>query len=366
MVAGLIVWNLTQPAGQGRLLYPAIAAISALGLLGLTWWLPERAQRGVVSLVGVGLFAFALVAPFLYIGPAYARPPLLTQAGRPGDIQPVDYSYDGKVRLIGYTLPTTTIRPTETLPLTLYWEIIAPTELDYSVFIHLLGRERRVVGQIDSYPGGGAGPTTLLSPGDIVVDHYQVPTPAQAEWEHAPTRLLIAAGIYDYNEPGRPGKPVLNAAGEPVEPIIATVKLVPWQWPTPSQVETPVNFFDKVTLLDHRLAADQHTLTLTWQVQQPLDTDYTVFIQAWDTTTDTYLTGFDGQPVQGDYPTSLWASGEVIIDTHPLDLAGLLPGEYRLLAGLYNPITEERLPAFGPAGPLPDYAVDLGTLRISH
>jgi hypothetical protein len=366
MVAGLIVWNSTQPAGQGRLLYPAIAAISALGVLGLTWWLPMRAQHLVVGLVGVGLFAFALATPFLYITPVYARPPLLTQAELPGDVQPVDFSYDGKVRLIGYTLPTKTIRPTETLPLTLYWEILAPTGLDYSVFIHLLGRKRRVVGQIDSYPGNGAWPATLLNPGDIVADHYQAPTPAQAEWEHAPTRLLIAAGIYDYNEPGRPGKPVLNAAGEPVEPIIATAKLVPWQWPAPPPVQKPVNFFDKVTLLDHRIAADQQVLTLTWQVQQPLDTDYTVFIQAWDSTTGAYMAGFDGQPIQGDYPTSLWASGEVIIDTHPLDPTGLSPGEYRLLAGLYNPITEERLPAFGPAGPLPDYAVDVGTLRISH
>lgn len=367
MVAGFIVWNLTQPAGQGRLLYPAIAAISALGMHGLTWWLPsERIRNGVAGTMAVGLFLFAAITPFVYIAPAYAKPPILTQTDIPEGIQPVNFTYDNAVELIGYQLHTPTVRPAETVDLTLYWQILKPTDLDYSIFVHLLGRERQVVGQIDTYPGGGQWPTTLLKPGDIVADTYHIPVTPDAEYHHAPTRLQIAAGIYDFFEPGRPGRPAVNAAGEPIEPIIAAAKLVPWQWPDPPQQTAPVEFIDKARLLSYHLAEDQQELTLNWQVESDFETDYTVFIQAWNAATGDYATGFDGPPVQGNYPTSLWSPGEVIVDAHSLDPSVLSPGTYDLIAGLYNPATGERLPALGPDGPLPDYAVHVGQLRVTE
>jgi hypothetical protein len=368
MWAGFIVWNLTILALQGRLLYPAIAAISSLLILGLTWWLPQSAQKVVTAGCAIGLFVFALVAPFQYIIPAYAKPPILTQADLPIDLQPVNFTYDGKMKLLGYQLPTDTVRPAQTLPLTLYWQILEPTELNYSIFIHLLGRQRQVVGQVDTYPGGGHWPTTLLPSGSILADHYEVPVKPEAEFNQTPTRLLLAAGIYDYNEPGRPGKPAQNATGEPVEPIIAAAKLIPWQWPTPPRFDAPVTFGDKVTLLSHAIAPDQKAVTLNWQVNALLDSDYTVFLQLWQkdpSGKSQYLTGFDGPPVQGDYPTSWWVPGEIIVDTHPIDLSTLPPGEYDLLAGLYNPANDERLSAFANGQPLPDYAVNLGPIKVA-
>ncbi len=364
MMAGFILWNLTQPAGQGRLLYPAIAAISALGMLGLTWWLPPLGQKLVVTLCTLGLLAFASLSPLLYIAPAYARPPRLNQADLPPELQPVHFSYAGKMELIGYKLPAGTIRPAEELPLTLYWQLLEPVETDYSIFIHLLGRQRQVIGQRDTYPGGGKWPTSLLAPGDILADHYRIRVSPQAEFQHAPTQLLIAAGLYDLHEPGRPGLPATNAEGQAVEPIIARAKLAPWQWPDPPRLANPINFFDKVTLLSYQIAPDRQSITLNWEAHQPLETAYTVFIQAWRADTNRYAAGFDGPPVGGDYPTTLWGPGEIIVDTHPLDPASLAPGEYRLLVGLYDPASGERLPAFGPDGPLPEYAVNVGTLAV--
>ena len=366
MLAGFIVWNLTQPAGQGRLFYPAIAAISALGMLGLTWWLPSLGQKIIAVLVMIGLFLFALISPFLYIAPAYAKPPILTQADLPAGLQPVNYTYDDAIQLIGYRLHTETVRPAQTLPITLYWKLLKPVELNYSIFIHLLGRDRQVIGQLDTYPGGGRRPTSLLSPGDIVADTYEVPIAPETEFTHAPTRLRVLAGIYDYFEPGRPGRPVVSAAGKSVEPVVAAVKLVPWQWPEISPSNAPVNFFDKATLLSHHLADDRQSITFNWQADSHFEADYTVFIQAWNIETGQYVTGFDGPPVQGDYPTSLWEPGEIIVDRHQLDLTSLPPGVYNILAGLYNPATGERLPAFDPTGPLPDYAVLTGQITISE
>jgi hypothetical protein len=196
-----------------------------------------------------------------------------------------------------------------------------------------------------------------------VADSYAVPITPDAELS-APAQIQIAAGIYDYHEAGRPGRPAVNAAGAPVEPIIGSAKLIPWQWPAPLDTPPPVNFFDKTTLTGFQLADDGQSVTLSWLVTGPFEADYTVFLQAWRADTGEYAAGFDGPPVQGDYPTRLWSPGEVVIDTHPIDRSLLPPGRYFLLAGLYHPLTGERLPAFGPDGPLPDYAVKLGEIDV--
>jgi len=359
MVGGFLAWNLTQPAMQGRLFYPAIAAISALGVLGVTWWLPAYGQTVIVIVSSMSLFLLALLSPFLYIVPHYAKSTPLLKTTLPAKMHRLDFTYDNTILLIGYQLPTDTFRATETIPLTLYWQLLKPAKLDYSIFIHLLGRQREVIGQLDTYPDSGRWPTTLLSPGDILADHYEIPIRPQAEFT-APSQLLISTGIYDYHEAGRPGRMAVNAEGQPVEPIIAhstnsgqaRLKLIPWQWPRPTPMTTPVNFSDKVTLLNYERS--RQAITLTWQVSQSLEADYTVFIQAWQQ--DKQIAGFDSPPMQGDYPTSLWTKGEIIVDVHPINLPN---DKYNILMGLYRRDTGERLPAFQNKQPLKNYAFNL-------
>jgi hypothetical protein len=224
---------------------------------------------------------------------------------------------------------------------------------DYSVFVHLLGRNRSVVGQVNTYPGLGAWPTSRLGRGDVVADTYLVPVDPGAE---VPTLLRVHVGLYRYDEPGRPGLPTFNARGDPIEPWVATVKLTPW---TPPQI-TPssplqIRFGESIFLDGYDLGED---LTLYWQAAGRPSADYTVFIQLWDE--DEQVAGFDGPPVGGDYPTSWWDAGEVIVDRHSLDLSGLPSGDYRLLIGLYRLETGERLAASGPDGnPQPDFAVEI-------
>jgi len=357
-LASLIRWTWQTYASQGRLMFVAIAGISALLAAGLGTLVPARWRSGMAGVVGGGLLLLAVVSPFRYIAPAYARPPLLTEADLPTDVPRVDWDIAGQMRLLGYRLEQTTVHPAETLPVTVYWQALAPMTDDYSVFVHLLGRGRAVVGQVNTYPGLGAWPTTFLKPGDVVADTYRVPVAPDAE---APSLLRVEVGLYRYDEPGRPGLPMVNARGERVEPRLTTVKLTPWDWP---QVE-PVNplavqFGQAISLLGYDLT---DRLTLYWRTSGRPSADYTVFIQVWDA--DRQVAGYDGPPVGGDYPTSWWEAGEVIVDEHPLDLSGLSPGRYRLLVGLYRLDTGERLPAFGPDGaPLPDYALELTELWI--
>ena len=50
------------------------------------------------------------------------------------------------------------VRPGETVPVTVYWQLTEPTDRDLAVFVHLLGRGGEPVGQVNSYPGLGAYP----------------------------------------------------------------------------------------------------------------------------------------------------------------------------------------------------------------
>jgi hypothetical protein len=53
----------------------------------------------------------------------------------------------------------------------------------------------------------------------------------------------------------------------------------------------------------------------------------------------------DSPPNGGYTPTSIWLPGKEVVDRHGLVLpSDLPPGDYRLIAGLYNPTTGERLP----------------------
>jgi len=97
-------------------------------------------------------------------------------------------------------------------------------------------------------------------------------------------------------------------------------------------------------LEDQVWAGKKLDFTLYWRVEQPFPADYTVF---------SHLLGPDGQlwgqgdeqPIDGDYPTSAWAPGEVITDEHELPVGrDVPPGQYPLYVGMYLLETGARLP----------------------
>ncbi len=88
----------------------------------------------------------------------------------------------------------------------------------------------------------------------------------------------------------------------------------------------------------------QYALTLFWRADVVQRVDYTVFVHLRDATGAT-IAQQDGQPLDGDYPTSRWRPGEVVIDPHVVMLPAELPtGEYTVWVGMYRLDTMERLP----------------------
>jgi hypothetical protein len=108
------------------------------------------------------------------------------------------------------------------------------------------------------------------------------------------------------------------------------------------------------------------SFALYWQSTAKIPADYTVFTQ---------LLGPDGQvwaqwdnpPQAGRYPTTAWAAQDSIVDRYNLTLRnGAPPGQYRLLVGMYDPSTGQRLPVTINDQPQPDNAIELTILTVDY
>jgi hypothetical protein len=76
---------------------------------------------------------------------------------------------------------------------------------------------------------------------------------------------------------------------------------------------------------------------LQWQARTSFDGEYRVFIHVTALDDAMPLAQADQLPLNGRYPTSIWAVGEVISDRYQLDLAALPTGDYAIRVGLYHP-----------------------------
>jgi hypothetical protein len=105
-------------------------------------------------------------------------------------------------------------------------------------------------------------------------------------------------------------------------------------------------------------------LILHWQSLQHPTEDYTVFAQLIDMAGQLQAQQ-DAKPIR---PTSSWLLGQRFADGYeiPLD-EEMLAGDYRLIVGMYNPSTGQRLPAYQDDGTRwPDDAVVLTTLVMQN
>jgi hypothetical protein len=101
----------------------------------------------------------------------------------------VYYDLGGKVALIGYELTSRVDRETG-LDLRLYWQALSDLDEDYTVFVHWLDEEGRILAQQDNQPRNGSYPTGLWNEGEIVEDLYHLTIPA----DRSP--VCLAVGMY--------------------------------------------------------------------------------------------------------------------------------------------------------------------------
>jgi mannosyltransferase len=295
----------------------------------------------------------------------YAVP---AQPAAEGIDHPLDVNLGDKVRLLGYSLPTTELMPGDILQLTLFWQAVAPMNERYKVFTHVADAHGHLVGQRDAEPGGGAKITTIWREGEQVVDNYGLLIlPATP-----PGDYIIEIGMYGLGDGLR--LPVIEGDGSVGDHVILqSVRILPAVAPPPLSVlgmkaQLDAQFED-VTLLGYDLAklgfehqpdapiraGDILHLTLFWQANNRLDSGIALALQLKDEKGAIWLER-RGQPTEGQYPTQQWSVGEIVRDQHNWPLPADLPtGRYRAY------LSVQRLPSGQQMGPL----LPLASLAIS-
>ncbi len=370
----LAVWSLTifvfllqwirqiDSANQGRLLFPAAAALSVLAAVGLAAF--DGHRRWVTTAVVVALGCWAAAMPLLVIIPAYAAPPTVSLETV---ANPLDVRFGETIRLLGYDLPAEAA-PGQPLDVALTWQADAPPDESYVLALRLLDPTGRPVSAVDTLPADGRYSTVVWPPGRPFRDAYTLPPVAADATPGLGTLLVI---VYPRGAPGAPLPVTAGGAAAGHEARLGAIKIVP-AVPVILQPPRPVavTFGDGFRLLGHDAPTAAQpgqtiTLNLAWQAVAPDGQDYTVFVHLLNGAGE-LVAQSDGPPQGGAYPTSIWAAEEQVADARALALPGdLPPGEYVLLVGLYDPASGARLPAIAAGGNrAPNDAVELARIVV--
>lgn len=328
VIVGLISWATTTWSSQGRLAFTAISTLSALLAVGLMGWLPPAPARNVAVGLGVFLFLVAVAAPFLWIAPAYQP----SQIDPVVDLQPVDVTFGGRLKLEGYAIDVPgsdqKVQPGSVVDVYLQWRVLQEMARDWSVFVHLNDPVLETpLAQRDMYLGSGLLATSFLEPETTRVEHYRLAVPQTAM---APATLELVVGIYDFYTDER----LTGGRGDAA--VLEQLVLQPLADASGNQLE--VNFGNELALVAYSLPArrlapgEPIELTLTWTALHQTGEDYALFAQllnAGDTTRwaaeDRPTTSSEWEPGEEE---SILLSMPVREDTPP--------GIYTLVVGAYT------------------------------
>jgi len=273
--------------------------------------------------------------------------------------------FGGQVELVGYELSSDVLAPGSEVPLTLYWKAQRPIAEEYTVFVHLQGSEGSPISQDDFPPLANLYPTYYWTEDETVPDPRLLNIPSDV----APGWYRLAVGLYRSGDGVR--LPVTQEVGSSGRDFV----VLDYVWVGEDEelaASEPLaaNLGDQVLLLGHdgvprsvEAGQDVH-LTLYWQALGGIAEDYTVFVHLSDAGGRT-VGQYDGQPMQGFYPTSRWDVGETVRDE--VDLAvesSVPPGRYQVVAGMYLLSTAERLPVLDAQGEVIGDTVHLGEVTV--
>jgi hypothetical protein len=276
--------------------------------------------------------------------------------------------FSDQVALVDSRLNTATIQPGQAIELTLGWQALRWTRYPYSTAVRLVDPQQAAVAQQDWVLGERYG-NLFWAPGEVVSDHVIFPTAGALP----PGIYNVTLEVYTVSQ-GQLGKlPVVTSSGSAEQAIsVGELRVLDRDYSAPP-CQTAVNAVlgeEKIELACSTLSTNKLSpgreldLALVWRSHAPIKADYTVFAQ---------LVGPDGKvwaqqdnyPQQNRLPTSRWLPEETVVDRYTLSLpADAPPGDYRLLTGMYDWRTGERLTVAAGHGTAADNALELAQVRV--
>lgn len=352
MIALVIRYHLFVPADQGRLFFPGIVAFAVLLSLGLME-LSGRWRTWVAWGVMGGLAALSIGCLIFVLGPAFASPRLLAKADLQRSVShPLDAQYGEGIALRGFDVAPRVLRPGQSFDLTLFWEALRPMSQNYWLLIQVLDPSGRPLAHSTTLPYLGRYATVLWRPGDRFADRYGLAIVPDAR----PGAAELVVLLDPKDDSAEPAQWTLDDQPVGDRLYLATLRIA-----SPSQpVYHPahplsVRFGDDARLTGYDLSASSLragqpvTLTLYWQVEQPIRWDARVFVHLL--CPDGQLAAQDDSvPGQGWYPSAVWMAGDVIRDEHVLELNDSPASRCALSVGLYDFDTGKRWVATDAGG----------------
>ncbi|MGD2144968.1 MAG: hypothetical protein PVF54_10865, partial [Anaerolineae bacterium] len=308
------------------------------------------------------------MAPFVWIRPAYSRPDSLTDAQVQAIPNPESVDMGGAMRLLGYDLQETATTPGDQVAVTLYWEALAPTKKDYSVFVHLLDKHDLLVAQRDTLPGLGLLSTTWLEPGFRWADRYVLELPTTA---YSPNQAQIEVGLFDAKTGQR--LPATDPDGQLLGDNMRFGHVEIYAPPGDLSNPVSVNFADRMELIGYDLTrrtiqpGETVTLTLHWRARRSLKKNYTVSAQLIDAS-QRKAAQHDSWPLDGAAPTTGWEPGQTLVDGVPLHVFPDTPeGPYLVRIAVYVHQDGEiaHLPVTPPRGRMQATHIIVTSVRVT-
>ncbi|MBI4771570.1 MAG: hypothetical protein HY784_14455, partial [Chloroflexi bacterium] len=120
-------------------------------------------------------------------------------------------NFDNQIILESLKIETPAAAPGQTVVVTARWRGLRAMDADYTVFVHLLGPDGRVHGQVDAWPVQGTLPTSGWPPNETIDDRFEVRVPDDAP----PGQYSVEVGWYLLATLDR--LPVLDASGVAID-----------------------------------------------------------------------------------------------------------------------------------------------------
>jgi hypothetical protein len=194
------------PAGQSLMSRVTVPAPSSPGAYTLhVGWLNENGQ--------------ALPARCAWLAPL-SQDCAVGKLRVEGETKAQGINFDNQALLLDAQIGQTQLQPNETVQINLKWQGLRQWNADYTAFVHLIGPDGRLHGQVDQWPLDGTLATRDWQPGRVIDDPYHVTLASDA-----PTGTYqIEVGWYLLATLRR--LPVVDADGRPIDDraIIGTVK----------------------------------------------------------------------------------------------------------------------------------------------
>jgi hypothetical protein len=268
------------------------------------------------------------------------------------DFIPLNFDWQGKLKLMGYQVVPEDVLPGYSLDVRLFWQLLQiDTDWNYDVVVEV----RDVQGQPVS--------TSTFSMRELF-NWRQAGTAVSAQYLFFISPELPAGPYIIYFHIERPDGEIIpvEVNGQPVAEAtlglfyIRTEEADPRQPPAPMQASFGDN---NLTLTGYApplpLGNNVYRGKIYWRAQSGIEGDFSPVVDLLDSDGN-IISHWNAPPLGGQYPTSMWKAGEVIVYEFDMVLpADIGAGSYRLVTGLLEPVSGATLPVFDEAGvPQPD------------